>query len=56
MYINPSMGLNASCFFGGEKTLASHIIRHITPQLHSVTRFGTGIASGGPALQKLGQQ
>ena len=34
----------------------SHITRYITLQLHSVTRFGTGFASGGPALQKLGQQ
>ena len=43
-------------FLVRKKTLASHITRHITPQLHPVTRFGTGIASGGPALQKLGQQ
>ena len=44
---NPSMGLNASCFFVRKKTLAtftSHITRHITHQLHSVTRIGTRIA------------
>ena len=55
-YINPSMGLNASCFFGAKKPLASHITWHVTRLYHSVTRFGTGIASGGPALQTLGQQ
>ena len=38
-----------------KKTLASHITGHVTPQLHPVTRFGTGIASGGPALQTLDQ-
>ena len=38
-------------FLVRKKTLASHITR----QLHSVTRIGTGIASGGPALQTLGQ-
>ena len=51
---NPSMGLDASCFFVRKKTLASHITR-ISRQLHSVTRIGTCIASGGPALQTLGQ-
>ena len=56
---NPSMGLNASCFLVRKKTLptfTSHISpAYITRQLHVVTRFGTGIASGGPVLQTLGQ-
>ena len=39
-YINQSMGLNASCFIGGKKTLASHITWHVTRQFHSVTRQG----------------
>ena len=43
-------------FLVRKKTLASHITWHVTRQFHSVTRFDTGIASGGPALKKLGQQ
>ena len=42
-------------FLVRKKTLASHITWHVTRQFHSVTRFGTGIASGGPALQTLVQ-
>ena len=49
--------LGIECLFlFRKKTLASHITRHVTRQFHSVTRFGTGIASGGLALQTLGQQ
>ena len=54
--INPSMGWNASGFFGAQKNTCRHITRHVTRQFHSVTRFGTGIASGGPALKDIGQQ
>ena len=39
-----------------KKTLACHITRYVTRQFHSITRFGTGIASGEPELQTLGQQ
>ena len=54
----PKHGIEGLLFFlvGKKTTLASHITRHITRQFHSVTRFGTGIASSGPALQTLGQQ
>ena len=48
-YINPSMGLNASCFFGAKKTLASHITWHVTPsfiQSHALA----------PASQAVGQR
>ena len=53
---NPTMVLNASCFFARKKHLPLPISRHVTRQLHPVKRIGSsGIASGGPALQTLGQ-
>ena len=55
MYNYPRMGLNASCFFGVQKKNKRHITGiSLTSFIES--RFGTGIASGGPALQTLGQQ